>query len=86
MVTSVLKPLYTKKEVTKDEYTDINRDVSRLLYDRVAEAGSDALSTQDARDKWQKLANTEVDNAIKGIAGARTAGSIAAEDSASSSS
>lgn len=86
MVTSVLKPLYTKKEVTKDEYTDINRDVSRLLYDRVAEAGSDALSTQDARDKWQKLANSEVENAIKGIAGARTAGSIAAEDSASSSS
>lgn len=86
MVTSVLKPFYTKKEVTKDEYTEINRDVSRLLYDRVAEAGADALASQDARDKWQKLASNEVDSAVKGLAGARTAGSIAAEDSASSSS
>ena len=84
MVTSVLKPLYVKKEVSKDDYTDINRDVSRLLYDRVAEAGADALASQEARDKWQKMAHDEVDNAVKGLAGSRATGSVATEDPASS--
>ena len=84
MVTSVLKPLYAKKEITKDEYTDINRDISRLLYDRVAEAGSDALASQDAREKWQKIAGHEVDNAVKALSAARVASPVA-EDSASSS-
>ncbi|KAF3036836.1 hypothetical protein E8E12_007315 [Didymella heteroderae] len=85
MVTAVLKPLYLKKEVTKEEYTDINRDVSRLLYEKVGDAGAAALADRETREKWQRMAGDEVDNAIKAL---RTAIALspAAEDSASSSS
>lgn len=86
MVTAVLKPIYLKKEVTKEEYTDINREVSRLLYEKVGEAGADALADQDTREKWQQMATGEVDNAIKTIRANGTALSPAADDSASSSS
>jgi hypothetical protein len=85
MVTAVLKPLYLKKEVTKEEYTDINRDISRLLYEKVGDAGAAALADQETREKWQRMAGDEVEIAIKAL---RTdvALSPAAEDSASSSS
>lgn len=87
MVTAVLKPIYLKKEISKVEYTDINRDVSRLLYEKVGEAGADALADQDTREKWQKMAASEVDGAIKTVrANAAVALSPAADDSASSSS
>ncbi|EUC44865.1 hypothetical protein COCMIDRAFT_37301 [Bipolaris oryzae ATCC 44560] len=86
MVTAVLKPLYLKKEVSKQEYTDVNRDVSRLLYEKVGEAGADALADQDTREKWQKMASSEVHNAIKALP-RNLAGALspAADDSASSS-
>jgi hypothetical protein len=86
MVTVALKPLYIKKEVSKDEYTEINRDVSRLIYERVGDLGANALVDQDTRDKWQKLASTEVDTAVKAL---RKKGPVAAsisDDSASTSS
>lgn len=65
MVTAVLKPLYVKKDITKDIYTEVNRDVSRLLYERVGDAGPAALADQTTRAGWQKMANDEVANAIK---------------------
>jgi hypothetical protein len=82
MVSAVLKPIYMKKEITKDEYTEINRDVSRLLYERVGDAGANALMSQDTRGKWQKMAMDEVNNAVLLLpsSGAASAG----EDSASS--
>jgi hypothetical protein len=86
MVTAVLKPIYLKKEVTKEEYTDVNRDVSRLLYEKVGEAGADALADQDTREKWQKMATHEVDIAVKALRAGGPALSPSAEDSASSSS
>ena len=87
MVTAVLKPFYLKKEVTKEQYTDINRDVSRLLYERVGEAGADALADHDTREKWQQMAGTEVQNAIDARRkSSEVVLSPAAEDSASSSS
>ncbi|KNG45373.1 phd and ring finger domain-containing protein [Stemphylium lycopersici] len=87
MVTAVLKPIYLKKEVSKQQYTDVNRDVSRLLYEKVGEAGADALADQDTREKWQKMATTEVDVALKALrADGPSAISPTAEDSASSSS
>jgi len=87
MVTAVLKPIYLKKEVTKEQYTEINRDVSRLLYEKVGEAGADALADQDTREKWQAMASTEVQSAIEARrVSAAAALSPAAEDSASSSS
>jgi hypothetical protein len=86
MVTAVLKPIYLKKEVTKEEYTDVNRDVSRLLYEKVGEAGADALADQDTREKWQKMATNAVDIAVKALRAGGAALSPAADDSASSSS
>lgn len=65
MVKAALKPLYQKQEVSKDEYTDINRDVSRLLYDKVGDAGG--LADQTTRERWQKVASDEVDSAIKAL-------------------
>jgi hypothetical protein len=87
MVTAALKPLYLKKEVTKAEYTDINRDISRLLYEKVGGAGADALADHDTREKWQRMAIDEVNNAIKVLRpDGVVALSPAADDSASSSS
>jgi len=87
MVTAVLKPMYLKKEVTKEQYTDINRDVSRLLYEKVGEAGADALADHETREKWQVMASTEVESAIQNLRATSAAAlSPATEDSASSSS
>jgi len=86
MVTAVLKPIYIKKDISKDDYTEINRDVSRLLYDRVGEAGADALAKQDTREKWQRMANEEVDKAVKALDPNRPAVSPILDDSASTSS
>ena len=87
MVTAVLKPLYLKKDVTKEEYTEINRDVSRLLYEKVGGAGAAALADQETREKWQRMASNEVDSAINTLRIANPpALSPAVEDSTSSSS
>jgi hypothetical protein len=85
MVSVVLKPIYLKKDITKSEYTEINRDISRLLYDRVGDAGTNALMSQDTRDKWQKMAVDEVSNAVRAVIASRPAASPTTEDSASSS-
>ena len=85
MVTVALKPLYIKKEITKNEYTDINRDISRLLYDRVGEAGSDALTNHETREKWQKMATDAVEGAVKSLRAEGPATISVAEDSSSSS-
>ncbi|KAH8724339.1 hypothetical protein GQ44DRAFT_773265 [Phaeosphaeriaceae sp. PMI808] len=87
MVTAVLKPIYLKKEVTKEQYTEINRDVSRLLYEKVGEAGADALADQETREKWQQMASAEVQTAVEARSTTGLAVlSPAADDSASSSS
>jgi len=69
MVKAALKPLYQKQEVSKDEYTDINRDVSRLLYDKVGDAGE--LADQTNRERWQKVASDEVESAVKALRAAQ---------------
>lgn len=87
MVTAALKPMYLKKEVSKEEYTDINRDISRLLYEKVGGAGADALADHDTREKWQRMASDEVEGAVKALRASDAAVlSPTAEDSASSSS
>lgn len=66
MVKTALKPHYHRKEVDTDSYTSINRDVSRMLYDKVWDAGG--LVDQAARERWQKVAAEEVAVAVKGKA------------------
>ncbi|KAK7526826.1 uncharacterized protein IWZ02DRAFT_183889 [Phyllosticta citriasiana] len=63
MVKAALKPVYLKQEVSKDEYTDINMNVSRMMYDRVGDAAN--LADQTTREKWQQIASEEVDKAVK---------------------
>ena len=63
MVTTALKPHYPHV-VSKDQYTDINRNVSRLLYDKFGENGS---INDDARKNWERLAHNEVAKAIQSL-------------------
>jgi hypothetical protein len=61
MVSSALKPYYQKKTISKEEYTMVNRDISRKLYDKIGDF--EALGVE-GRAKWEKVAGDEVDRAV----------------------
>ncbi len=61
MVSSALKPYYQKKTISKDQYTTINRDISRKLYDQIGDF--EALDVE-GRAKWEKVAGDEVGRAL----------------------
>ena len=63
MVKLALGPRYRDKEISKEQYTDINRDVSRKMYERVGDAS--ALADQAERERWQEVAEEEVRHAIE---------------------
>ena len=63
MVGDALKPYYKNGDVSKVEYTGINRDVSRMMYDQVGHAGG--LGGKEARDKWQDKVTQEVLHAVE---------------------
>ncbi|KAF2085277.1 hypothetical protein K490DRAFT_47118 [Saccharata proteae CBS 121410] len=65
MVKAVLKPLYAQKTVNTEEYTDINKNVSRMMYDRVGDANN--LADEATRDRWQQVATDEVNNAVQAL-------------------
>ena len=70
IVKSALAPHWKSAEITKEQYADINRDVSRKLYDVVAEK----YSNQEADGRaWQKMAEHEVATAVKGLTATATA-------------
>ncbi|KAG7007830.1 hypothetical protein G7Y79_00008g024680 [Physcia stellaris] len=62
MVAAALKPYYKSNAVNKDQYTNINRDVSHMLYDTV---GDQERINDDNRGKWEKVATDEVAKAVK---------------------
>ena len=64
MVSKALKPHYESNAVSKDQYTDINRSVSRMLYDKV---GDYANVNGEARESWQRLASDEVAKAVQAL-------------------
>jgi hypothetical protein len=64
MVAAALTPYYKKQEVSRDQFTDINRNISRKLYDRVVDLG---VLDQNNRDGWEKVANEEVSKAIEAL-------------------
>ena len=66
MVKLALGSRYREKEITKEQYTDINRDVSRKMYELVGDASHLADSIE--RDKWQKIAEEEVQKAVAALA------------------
>lgn len=61
LVATALKPHYHDQTITKDEYTSINRDISRMLYDKIGDFVE--LDTDD-KAKWEKVAGDEVQKAI----------------------
>ncbi|EEH04212.1 PHD and RING finger domain-containing protein c [Histoplasma capsulatum G186AR] len=61
MVSAALKPHYRSRGVSKDEYTDINRRISRFLYDKV---GTTVALDVESKTKWQAVAKEEVNRAI----------------------
>ncbi|PKX99573.1 putative PHD and RING finger domain protein [Aspergillus novofumigatus IBT 16806] len=64
LVGGALKPYYRSKVVSKDQYTDINRTISRMLYERVGNAQS--LDTE-TKNSFGKIAAEEVKKAIDGL-------------------
>ncbi|RAO69608.1 uncharacterized protein BHQ10_005620 [Talaromyces amestolkiae] len=62
LVGSELKPYYRRKLITKDDYTNINRTISRKLYDHVGEGvelSEDQL--RELRDSARKAVKEAVD-------------------------
>lgn len=64
MVSAALKPHYKSNAVSKDQYTDINRSVSRMLYDKVGDTGN---INGDSRETWERLASDEVAKAVESL-------------------
>ncbi|KAL8951080.1 MAG: hypothetical protein Q9222_002920 [Ikaeria aurantiellina] len=64
MVSSALKPHWHRSEISKDQFTDINRNVSRMLYERV---GDEDNLKDNAKETWEKLANEEVAKAVHSL-------------------
>lgn len=64
MVTVALKPYYHSNAVSKDQYTEINRNVSHMLYAKVGEKRSIDDETQKT---WERLASDEVAKAVMSL-------------------
>ena len=65
MVKLALRPRYQEKEISKEQYTQINRDISRKMYDMVGNVT--ALADQAERERWQVVAQEEVRKAISAL-------------------
>lgn len=65
LVKEALREPYMNNQVNKDQYTDINRTVSRLLYEMVGERG---IPDGADSEMWQDMANAEVIKAIGAMA------------------
>ncbi len=64
MVSTALKPYYRRKTISKEEYTAINRDVSRKLYEQIGDF--EALGIE-GRARWEKIAVDEVDGVVASL-------------------
>lgn len=71
MVASALRPYYRPEaataerfSITTEQFTSINRDISRSLYERID--NFEALGVE-GRAKWEKVAAQEVEQAIKSL-------------------
>lgn len=64
LVGTALKPHYRAKAVSKDEYTYINRTISRMLYERVGDGES---LEEGVKADLEKAANEEVQKAVDSL-------------------
>ncbi|PMD40216.1 hypothetical protein L207DRAFT_428107 [Hyaloscypha variabilis F] len=64
IVKTALAPHWKSAEITKEQYADINRDVSRKLYELLVNA-----NISDEQEKWacEKIATAEVATAVKSL-------------------
>ncbi|KAL3419163.1 PHD-finger domain-containing protein [Phlyctema vagabunda] len=62
IVKTALAPHWKSREITKDQYENINREVSRKLYEI-------AHPTSCDKSTWEKIATTEVTKAVEGLTG-----------------
>ncbi|KAI0902597.1 hypothetical protein F4806DRAFT_491068 [Annulohypoxylon nitens] len=60
IVKDALKPHWNSGQITADQYASINRDLSHMLYKEVSEDSLD----DDARRRFEKIANQEVSKAV----------------------
>lgn len=67
IVKSALAPHWKSGEITKDQYAEVNRDVSRKLYDLVADGNREMDDDKNNKWTWKKVASQEVAIAIKSL-------------------
>ena len=65
IVKSALGPHWRTSRLTKDQYADINRDVSRKMYEIVADEWA---NVERDRCAWERVAENEVEAAVRGLA------------------
>lgn len=63
-VKAALAPHWKTAAITKDQYANINRDVSRMLYGYISEQ---SLTDQSERSQLERVAVDQVDSAIKAL-------------------
>jgi hypothetical protein len=56
-----LKPHWHAQELTSEQYSNINRDVSRKLYEEMRDPAS---LDEEARKSWENIAAKEVARAV----------------------
>ena len=64
LVKDALRSPYKNNELTKDQYTEINRHVSRMLYDKVSESSH---LDEEAAETLRRLAGDEVTKAVHSL-------------------
>lgn len=65
MVKAALRPHCQASKVSKDQYAGVNRDVSRKMYEIVAD---DYAHIERDRSRWEKIAAREVATAVNALA------------------
>jgi hypothetical protein len=66
MVSAALKPFYNEHIISKDEYTNVNRDTCHKLYDKIGDF--EALDVE-GKARWEKVAGEEVTKAVGALKG-----------------
>ena len=66
MVSAALKPFYNEQIISKDEYTNVNRDTCHKLYDKIGDF--EALDVE-GKARWEKVAGEEVTKAVGALKG-----------------
>ncbi|KAH0536999.1 hypothetical protein FGG08_006171 [Glutinoglossum americanum] len=65
IVRAALNPYWHNNHISKEQFVSVNRNVSRMLYDQIAD---DVTAIDDnEKGKWEKLATEEVTNAVEAL-------------------